>query len=993
MKASATALAILSILLLGAPATAQQRQITGTVVGPQNEPLTLARVVVVGTGASTGTDPQGVFRIAVPTGEVLLRVENLGFKSVTITVPAGENAIQIRMETDVFNLEGIVVTGQATSVSRRNLANAVATVTPSTIETAPPAQSIEKVLQGQIAGAYIEQNSGAPGGGIQVRLRGVSTLIGESEPLYVIDGIMVSNVAIASNINEVSAAAGGSNPSLTQDNLVNRIADLNPEDIERIEILKGASAAALYGSRAANGVILITTKRGRPGAPRVTLTQRVGYYDLSRKFGFREWTFDEAAEAFGASDVAQYFGSDGSPLVKQDMEQLLAGRNDLSWETLATISGGNDDTRYFLSGTWMQDQGVITNTYYDKQSLRGNLDQRVTENLQFTANANIIHSVSDRGLTNNDNSGTSYYMVFPFTPSFVRLSANADGTFPSNPFERSNPLQTASLMSNEEEVWRTIAGMRATWDVFEAGDHSLQLLGTLGVDYFEQKNDLFFPPELQFEDDDGLPGTSLLSNSDNTDITVSGHAVYGYANSTRGIISTATAGVQYEDRELNTARISSFGLTAGQPTLDAGVVTNIREVRQRIKDLGLFAQEELLLLEERLLLTAGIRADRSSVNADTDKFLVYPKASASYRFDAPFGGVDALKIRAAWGQSGNQPLYGQKFTPLTATSNIDGLPGLIVQGTVAAEDLRPEQQSEIEAGFDLTLLDERAQFEATVFQKTITDMLLQRTPAPSTGFATEIFNGGELRVRGVELALQATPVTAGDFSWISSTTFYHDESEVMDLPVPAFEVGGFGTGLGAFRIEKGASATQIVGTVDDAGTVERIGDATPDFRMGFSNDFTFGNFRLTSLFDWSKGNSVVNLTRLLADAGQNTADYASPEVDCPFLGESAGPGTCRILTWAAGGDIRVYVEDASYVKLRELSLSYDFPASLTSRLFGSAVQSASLTLSGRDLKTWTDYTGVDPEVSNFGNQPIARNIDVAPYPPSRSWWLAAKVVF
>ncbi|HSM59325.1 MAG TPA: SusC/RagA family TonB-linked outer membrane protein, partial [Longimicrobiales bacterium] len=827
MNPRVTAGRLLLLLTLAAPAAAQQRQITGTVVGPENQPLTLARVVVLGTGTTVGTDEQGVFRVAAPTGEVQLRIENLGYRSVTMTVGAGQNDVRIQMETDVFNLEGIVVTGQATSVSRRNLANAVGSVTPAMIESAPPAQSIEKVMQGQVAGAYIEQNSGAPGGGIQVRLRGVSTLIGESEPLYVVDGIMVSNVAIASNINEVSAAAGGSNPALTQDNLVNRIADLNPEDIERIEILKGASAAALYGSRAANGVILITTKRGRPGAPRVTLTQRLGFYDLSKKFGFREWTLDEAADAFRADDVASFFGSDGQPLVKQDMEELLAGRNDLSWETLATISGGNDDTRYFLSGTWREDEGVIDNTFYDKQSLRGNLDQRIGDDLQITANANVIHSVSDRGLTNNDNSGTSYYMVFPFTPSFVPLTRGADGTYPSNPFERSNPVQTAALMSNEEEVWRAIAGMRATWDVHEAGDHSLQLMGTLGVDFFQQKNDLFFPPELQFEDDDGLPGTSLLSNSDNTDITVSGHAVYGFADPDRGIISTATAGVQFEDRELNTARISSFGLTAGQPTLDAGVVTNIREIRQRIKDLGVFAQEELLMLDERLLLTAGIRADRSSVNAETDRFFVYPKASASYRFDFPATGIDALKVRAAWGQSGNQPLYGQKFTPLTATSNIGGLPGLIVQGTVAAEDLQPEQQTEIEAGFDLTLLEGRAQFEATAFQKTITDMLLQRTPAPSTGFATEIFNGGELRVRGLELALLATPYAVGDFSWTSSTTFYRDDSQVTDLPVPAFEVGGFGTGLGAFRIEEGASATQIVGTIDDEGTVARIGDATP----------------------------------------------------------------------------------------------------------------------------------------------------------------------
>lgn len=978
------------LLALTAPLHAQQRQISGRVAGPQDEPISLAFVQVVGATTSVETDAQGNFTISVPSGEVQLRIQSLGFSSASVTVPEGQNRVEVRLEVDVFELEGIVATGQATSAARRNLANAVASVTPEMIERAPPAQSIEKVMQGQVTGAYIEQNSGAPGGGIQVRLRGVSTLIGESEPLYVMDGIMVSNVAVASNANAVTAASGGSNPSLTQDNLVNRIADLNPNDIARIDILKGASAAALYGSRAANGVILITTRRGRPGATRVTLDQRVGFFDLRNKFGFRKWTFDEAVDAFGADAVEPFFDANGQPLFQADMEEQLAGRQDLSWQTSATISGGSEETQYFLSGSWKEDAGAIVNTFADEQSLRANITHHIADRLRIDVNANMVHSLSDRGLTNNDNSGTSYYMAFPFTPSFTNLAADANGVFPENPFERSNPLQTASLMSNEEEVWRLIAGTTANWRVFDSGSHSFALNGVFGVDYFEQKNDLFFPPELEFEDADGLPGTSLLSTSDNTDITVSGHAVYTYGNPL-GVNSTTTAGIQFEDRERNTARISAFGLIAGQPGRDDGIQTATREQRVRIKDLGFFAQEELLLLDERLLLTGGIRADRSSVNAETDEFFFYPKVSASYVFERLLGSVDALKLRTAWGQSGNQPLFGQKFTPLT-TGNIDGLPGLTVQGTVADEGLQPEQQTEIEVGFDLTLLDSRAQLEATGFQKTIEDLLLLRTPSPSTGFGTEILNGGELRVRGLELALRATPVRTDRFTWASSTTFYRNYSEITELPVEPFEVGGFGTGLGAFRIEQGASATQIVGTIG-GDSVARIGDATPDFRMAFSNDFTWRGFRLSSLFDWSHGNSVINLTRFLADAGQNSADYAAPLRPCPILGRDAGPGECRITTNSETGDIRPYIEGASYLKLRELSLGYDVPTSLTQSLFGGAVESASLTLSGRDLVTWTGYSGVDPEVSNFGNQPVARNIDVAPYPLSRSWWLGLRLAF
>jgi TonB-linked SusC/RagA family outer membrane protein len=992
---------LLVLLLIPVPLIAQQREVSGRVLGPEGQPVPLATVAVVGASIATTTNELGAFRIRVPSGPAQLAVQSIGYRATVVDVGANQAQIEIRLDTDVLNLDAIVVTGQATSVARRNLANAVSTVTPQQIETAPPAASVEKVMQGQMPGAYIEQNSGAPGGGIQVRLRGVSTLIGESEPLWVIDGVMVSNVAIASNANEVSRAAGGSNPSLTQDNLVNRITDINPNDIERIEVLKGASAAALYGSRAANGVILITTKRGQPGRTQISLTQRFGFFDLSNKFGFREWTRDEAVDAFGESAGA-FFNANGTPLVQQDMEELIAGRNDLSHETSASMSGGDANTRYFLSGTWKTDEGVVTGTFFDKQSARLRMEQRLGSRITVDASANLIHTLSDRGLTNNDNSGTSYYMVFPFTPSFAPLQRQEDGTFPANPFERSNPLETASLMSNDEEVWRVLGSGSASWTALETETQRLQVRGTVGVDFFQQKNDLLFPAELQFEPADGLPGTSLLSNSDNRDITAIVNLIHGYRGGTYSL--TTTGGIQWENRELNTARISARGLTGGQRSRASGVVKEVGEFRSAIRDLGLFVQEEALMLDERLLLTAGLRADRSSVNAQTDEYSFYPKAAASYRFDAPLPSVNALKVRAAWGQSGNQPQYGQKFTPLTATSNIDGLPGLIVDGTVAAEDLRPERQSEVEAGIDLTLFDSRAQFEVTGFRKTITDLLLLRTPAPSTGFTTEIFNGGELVVDGLEMALTAEVLRTDDFNWFSHTTFTRDYSKIEDLPVPSFEVGGFGTGLGAFRIENGASATQIVGTVgfdeDGVEIVQKIGDATPTFRMGFTNDFRWRSLTLTSLFDWSHGNSVINLTRLLADAGSNTADFVADPATCPGVDldgdgtdETLGTGECRILTWAVGGDIRPFVEDASYVKLRELSLAWDLPAALTASLFGGSIGSASLTLSGRDLLTFTDYSGLDPEVSNFGNQPVARNIDVAPYPPSRSFWAAVHVTF
>ena len=313
--------------------------------------------------------------------------------------------------------------------------------------------------------------------------------------------------------------------------------------------------------------------------------------------------------------------------------------------------------------------------------------------------------------------------------------------------------------------------------------------------------------------------------------------------------------------------------------------------------------------------------------------------------------------------------------------------------------MEPERQNEIEAGFDVTLLNGRGSIEATVYQKNITNLLLQRTLAPSSGFVSQIFNGGELRVRGVELSVGATPVATDNLTWVSRATFFLDRSEITNLPVPSFRTGGFGTSLGSFQIEKGKSATQIVTNLglnpDGSTKVGPIGNSNPDFKMALSNEVSWGAFSLFGLLDWQQGGTVVNLTKLLYDFGQNYVDHdrATDPVD---LGDgtviSGTLGEVRLSRWL-NGDSRGYFEDASYLKLREMSLSYTVPQEVTQSIVGSRVDQMRLTFSGRNLLTFTDYTGLDPEVSNFGNQAIARNIDVAPFPPSRSFWVSVNVTF
>ena len=957
-----------SLLLWSAPALAQ-RTVTGTVIDAQSAvPLQGVSVTVRGTTTSTSTTAGGRFTLpSVAEGPVTIVVRRIGYAPQTMTIAAGQNDVRAMLTRDLLHLSDVVITGQATTVERRNLANAIATVSAEDVQRVS-AQSVEYALQGKVAGATISQNSGAPGGGVQVRLRGITSINAASEPLYVVDGIVMANVAIPSNQNAVTRSTGGSNPNLTQDAQVNRIADLNPNDIEDVQILKGASAAAIYGSKASNGVIVITTKRGRSGARQVNAVQRLGFSSISNTLGSRTFaTVDEAVAAFGAA-ARDHF----TPGVVFDQEKELAGKKPLSSESIIDMSGGDANTRYFLSGLWKNDGGIIDNTGYEKQALRANLNQDFGSKLSLSVQTNLTRSLAARGLTNNDNTSVSFWMVFPFTPSFVDLRRNADGTFPNNPFVASNPLQTAALMQNDETVWRGIGSGRLAYDAIQNDKYNLRFSLQGGADYFTQENELLFPPELQFEPtDDGKPGTSLLSNSNNLNLNLNATGVFAYTGS--GWTSTTSVGGGQSSRDLNISRIVSRNLVGGLDVVGAGTDIQVLESRQRVEDVSIFAQEEILALNEKLLVTAGINADRSSANSDTDAWHAYPKLAGSFRITSPIRQFDEIKLRAAFGQSGNEPLFGQKFTRLTATQNINGLPALVVQGVVASADLHPEKQNEIEGGTDITFSSGRGSFEITGFRKNISELLLQRTLAPSSGFGTEIFNGGKMKTTGVEVALSIVPIQSSNMDWLSRATFFRTRSTITELPVPTFRTGGFGTSLGSFEIEEGKSATQIVGNdslPDGTRIVRAIGDATPDFNMSFANDVRYGALRLYGLLDWQKGGDVVNLTKFLYDLGSNTADYAEN-------------GAARLAAWPK--QTSIYVEDAGFVKLREITLSYDIPARFTNSI-ARGVRSAQISVSGRNLLTWTNYTGLDPEVSNFGNQTVARNIDVAPFPPSRSFW-------
>jgi TonB-linked SusC/RagA family outer membrane protein len=994
-------LATLFLLVLATPTLAQERTLRGTVTDDvTGEPISFPQVTVQNTAIGTVGGEDGRWVLEVPEGDISIIVQRIGYRSAVVAVLDDEAIMDVGLTVDYLRVEELVVTGRATETRRVNLPNSIGTVQGEEI-TQVPNQTIDRAIAGRVSGALITSNSGAPGGGLQLEIRGPSSINAASDPLYVIDGVIASNVAIPSNANVITGAASGSNPSLVQDNLQNRIADINPEDIETIEVLKGASAAAIYGAKAANGVVIITTKRGATGPADLRFGFTGGAYSLSNTIGARAFDSQEEAVAQWGPAAAEFCPS--SPCPYFDNEKELAYRKDFSWQGQASLSGGSPGGfSYFGSVLWRDDAGIIDNTGFERQSARANLTPIVGGQFEFAINANVLHTLAQRGLTNNDNNNVSYYMVFPFSPSFFDLSRQPDGSFPEAVFQGnlSNPLQTAALLENDEDTWRYIVSTNLEWRLVENDKHTFQIVAPFGFDYFNQDNRIFSPPEIFWEPADGLPGTALQSNSQNTNLNVAANGVWDWQVNT-GLRLTTAVGLGYERVDTRINRIVGRNLTGGKNKVDAATQVQIRENAAEVEDFGFYVQEELLALDDKLLVGGSLRWDQSSANVNTTKLFMFPKGYASYRFTDLGSAISEVKLRAAYGQSGNRPqctaLDGcQKFTSLTLDSNIEGIPGFQIQGQIGSPELQPERTAEFEFGADLTGWEGRLTLELTGYTQNITDLIVDQTVAPSTGFTSTVFNGGSMRSYGFETTLGLTPFIGQSFTWISRTSFFLNRTEVTDLPIPPYRPAsaGFGFSLGTFYVEEGSSLTQHVGSDADCLGLEdpfprcrtdaglaRLGNSNPDFTMSFVNDFTIANsINFYSLLEWRQGQTVVNLTEFLYDLALNTQDNGVGQPVRPV--QECYPdctGEERLNSFFSGYAQHL-VQPASFMKVRELSLTWDLP------FRNDTFKLIRLRVSGRDLWTVTPYRGLDPEVSNFGSRSIGRSIDVAPFPPSRSLW-------
>lgn len=942
-------------------------------------PLPGVNVVVKGTVTGTTTDFNGNYELRVIGFPATLVFSSIGYATKELEV-SGPTTLNVQLQESATGLEEVVVTGLATSVKRSNAANAVASVSADELTGRTPPQTLDGALAGKFTGAQITAASGAPGGGMSVKLRGVTSINGQGQPLYIIDGVYVNNNSVfAGGLNEISNAAGGGASSTdSQDNASNRIADINPDDIQNIEILKGASASAIYGSRAAAGVIIITTKKGTTGKTKINVSQAVGWNEAVNLLGQRNWTEALAESAFGEGALFTAAESAGR---LRDYEKEIYGEKGFIANTNLSISGGGEKTSFFGSFTNNEEEGIVKRTGASKQSLRLNLDHKITDNIKLSLTGNYLKTSADRGFFNNDNTNTTIGVSLLFTRPWDYLLPDSDGNYPDHPANSSNQIQTRDLMTNNESVNRLIAGGSLDVNLFRTENQNLKLILKSGLDTYTLKTTVFFPRELQFMSPavGGVDGLSSDGTTQNTDVNFSAFLVHNFRTDNE-LSFTTQAGVTNEQFSQNTVRVTSTGLIASEQNVDQAANVKVDQFRLLQEDSGFFVQEEVNY-QDKIVATLGLRGDKSSNNGDANKLFYYPKASAAvniHNFD--FWNVDQLnqlKIRAAYGEAGNFAPNGALFTTYI-NSLINGNVGIITPTTLGDPTIQPERQKEFEIGVDAGLFNNMVTLELTWYNKKVEDLILQADNEPASGYTFRWANAGALENKGGEIGVNVNAFDTEDFSWQSGISWFKNKSEITKLTVNSFDTQGFGTGLGTFRIEEGKSATQIVGN-DANGNVVVLGDAEPDFQMSFNNSLKYKNFSLSFLWHWKKGGDNVNLSRLLSDFGGTSADYDKISLDPAGVMNN---GDYRIGAFL-DGFADPFVEDASYLKLREIGLYYNIPNSTLQKLFNGTISTVKVGLSGHNIISIFDYNSYDPEVSNFGSAAAGIGIEVAPFPSSK----------
>jgi TonB-linked SusC/RagA family outer membrane protein len=963
---SVSLVALLLVSIAGAPLRAQEGAVGGTVVaGAAATPIAGAQVIVQGTTNGAVTDAAGQFRISgLPGGQVTLEVRRIGFRMESRTVNVGDMDIRFVLVERAVDLEAIVVTGTPGATEKKRLGNAVSTIDAAAVTETQPINNLQELLNGRAAGVFIQPTSGAVGSGSRIRVRGASSFSLSNEPLLYVDGVRVNN---ATGVGPENQAFGSKS--------ISRLNDINPEDIESIEILKGPAAATLYGTEASNGVIQIITKRGAAGAPRWNLMVKQGSNFLMDPEGRFETNYqiDPNTDEIITLDIVEAENARGTPIFRSGHLQEY----DLS------LSGGSQAYRYYVGGGFENSEGAELSNDLERYNARANLSLNPSD--KITLNANVGYTSGLTNLSAEAGFGGRVWSTVLANPARKVDEPESRG------FHSGTPEQYDLLYNFSQDVDRFTLGLQLSHSPWSWFQHRLNA----GRDRTLEENVIFIPRVDSLTT--SVFGSEALGFKEVNERTITYTTVDYSATATFDLTpalrSSTSAGAQYYRNR--TDSVYAVGSVFPAPGLSAVSATTVDRFNEEdfVEDVtvGVYIQEQIGW-QDRLFLTAAVRADDNSAFGVNFDRVYYPKFSASWVLsDEPFfqvPWVGSLRLRAAYGESGKQP---QSFASLRTYRPETG-PGDVAAVTpqfIGNPDLGPERGREIELGFDASFLEDRLGLEFTYYNKRTEDAILEREIAPSGGFAGfQFFNAGEVENNGLEMLLRARPIDREAVSWDLTFSIATNDSEVLDLGTPGLEFVTAGTSLrhqvgfpiGAWfeqrvvSAELDASGTAInvmcddgqggsmpcrgadgaFGGGDDAPNVF-LGRTTPDLEGAFSTTVTFlRNFRVGALVDFKRGFRKIDgntRVRCAFFGGRCRENFFPEEFDPKRI--AAIQSSNNLVDWL--------IDDAGYTKLREVSLTYVMPSQWAQR-FGA--DAATITVAGRNLHTWTNYGGLEPE-ANF----------------------------
>lgn len=998
----------------------QQNEVNGTVTDKNGLPIPGVTIQIKGENDGTMTDMNGDFSITVDDNDVLV-FSSIGFETQEVPV-SGQSSLSIVLQDKVGELDEVVVVGYG-SVRKKDLTGSVASL--NTDDFNPGANaSVDQLILGRSAGVQVTQTSSEPGGGLSIRVRGASSITGGNEPLYVIDGVPIDN---SSFLSGGGVAGVGDNP-----NPRNPLNAINPKDIASIEILKDASATAIYGSRGANGVVLVTTKRGKKGEINVN-------YDF--------YTGIQSANELEVLSTQEYIqvlngiavDSGNEPVFTQSgINEIGAGVN---WQKQIyrdapisnhnlSASGGDENTTFYASLNYYDQEGVVKNSGIKKYIGRVNLERDLGEKVKLGLNINtslVKDNNNVDGVRINEEAGPIYAALLydPTEPIY-----NEDGTFHfSENLTVNNPLSLIEGISSNNETNRTFGNIFLEYDIFD----DLMAKLNFGSDRQNFRRDIY-----------------------NSTLTFLGSARNGIADITT--IERSNVLLEYtmqynkqinDDNNLNVLGGVTyqnfvnrrFGANISNFPSDVLGTNNFGLGDTETDNTGSYKSENTLLsylaranynFKDKYLLTASIRADGSSRFGENNKYGYFPSFAFAWRlsneeFVSDF--FEDLKLRASWGQTGNQEIgnYASQSTFTAAPPVVFG--ESLITGTnpsrIANPDLKWETTEQFNVGLNASILDGKINATADYFIKNTKDMLMHVPLPPSTGFGSQLSNVGSMENRGFEFLLETYNISSEDFNWSTTLNFSAIENEVTDLggesqiitgglqaigntaiikegyPVSSY-YGYEVTGIFNSEAEVAQSAQPdsqpgypIFNDINDDGQINAedltvLGSPFPDFTFGISNTLNYRNFQLDFFIQGQEGADLLNINLIeslypsnfrrnrLRETGLNRWTPDNTNTMWPSGVEPSAYGGSKINTLA--------LQDASYIRLKNVQLSYNLP--VENIRFLSALK---LYVTGQNLVTITDYIGTDPEANAFGRSNV--RVDYNGYPLSKTFLFGVNVGF